>query len=449
MTGHAGAGTSVFLRRQAWDAATNHDKPVIHIDGASILRVDLIEEVIDLIHERLFVIVDDAPRQAKELREAFAYFRTARRPISFLLGGRTNEWNNYCDDINGFIDNFLDLDDLAMREIVTLIEKLEEHGCLGVLVNYSFEERKKIFADASKSNRQLLVALHQATEGKGLEEIAQDEYVAINPIAARRLYSEICTLNKFNAPVRAGLISRLSGINFHDFKEKFSLPLERVVLVEEHARYADYTYRARHSQIAAWVFERAFDRAEAKVTQLIRIIGCLNTDYVTDEEAILAILRGRDLAKTFDDKALVARLYDAAIEAHIDRSYVFHQRAVFELNHRGADLNAALNFVSQAISLSGKTRFPLLHTKAMVLRRLALLESNTLQKQHYREEVYQLMLANSDKSRDSRAHVLLVKTMCDALSESQNSLTNDSDVTSLISDIEKQLAEGYQRFSKR
>ena len=58
------------------------------------------------------------------------------------------------------------------------------------------------------ADRQLLVALHEATRGLPFEQIIFDEYEGVVPERARRLYLDICALHQFGAPVRAGTISR-------------------------------------------------------------------------------------------------------------------------------------------------------------------------------------------------------------------------------------------------
>src|SRR5690606_16942177 len=96
------------------------------------------------------------------------------------------------------------------------------------------------------NDRQLLVALHELTSGKPLREIVFSEFRNILPPAAQTLYLDICTLHRLGVVVRAGLISRLSGIRFETFKERFFLPLERVVSVLHDWQSRDFVYKARH-----------------------------------------------------------------------------------------------------------------------------------------------------------------------------------------------------------
>ena len=75
-----------------------------------------------------------------------------------------------------------------------------------------------------------MVALHEATSGKPFEDIIADEYAEVKPELAQLMYLGVCFLNRFDVPVRAGIIARVFGIRFTDFKERFFKPLEQVVI---------------------------------------------------------------------------------------------------------------------------------------------------------------------------------------------------------------------------
>src|SRR3990167_4643971 len=91
------------------------------------------------------------------------------------------------------------------------------------------EERRKFFI--LTADHQLLVALHEATLGKSFDEIILDEYNRIVPDEAKLLYLDVCTLHRFKVGIRAGLLSRVSGITFDYFGRLLILPLEHVVFV--------------------------------------------------------------------------------------------------------------------------------------------------------------------------------------------------------------------------
>ncbi len=76
---------------------------------------------------------------------------------------------------------------------------------MGSIINIEKDDRRQ-HIDLS-TDRQLLVALHEATSGKPFEEIVLDEYRNLVPLEAQILYKDVCTLNRFNVGVLAGILS--------------------------------------------------------------------------------------------------------------------------------------------------------------------------------------------------------------------------------------------------
>ena len=80
-------------------------------------------------------------------------------------------------------------------------------------------------AFAERADRQLLVALHELTQGKPFEEIILAEHQRVHPEQARQLYLDIATMHQFAVKVRAGTFTRVSPVlNFAIIKRVFSSP---------------------------------------------------------------------------------------------------------------------------------------------------------------------------------------------------------------------------------
>ena len=142
----------------------------------------------------------------------------------------------------------------------------------------------------------MLVALHEATQGKPFEDIIADEYAEVQPDLARLMYLGICFLNQFDVPVRAGIVSRLYGVNFTDFEERFFSPLETLVTATYDWRSRDYVYRTRHPHIAELVVRRFVGTAASRFDMALQVINALNVDYDSDRKAFRHLTRGRVLA---------------------------------------------------------------------------------------------------------------------------------------------------------
>lgn len=173
-------------------------------------------------------------------------------PVTFVCAVRTNEWNTAQGALGLSPDEEYSLGNLSLREAQALCELLGAHKCLGELEHLSQEEQVKRLVEVH--DRQLLVSLHEATAGKGLRAIIRDEYTHLLPAQAQILYLDICSLHRLGVPVRAGLVSRLTGIRFEDFQSRFLKPLERVVAVQSDWHSRDFVYKARHRDIAQILF---------------------------------------------------------------------------------------------------------------------------------------------------------------------------------------------------
>lgn len=73
------------------------------------------------------------------------------------------------------------------------------------------------------------------------------EHQKVHPEQARQLYLDIATMHQFGVNIRAGTISRISGIDFEDYQRDFFHPLENIVRIQTDINSGDYVYRTRHA----------------------------------------------------------------------------------------------------------------------------------------------------------------------------------------------------------
>lgn len=368
--GHAGAGKSVTLRRIAWELSGPNINALCFFCDTSLKGVrDILDELYEISGERIYIAVDNGMFDANALNECYVAAKKKQIPVTFVVAVRSNEWNSSNGTMKLIPAEEYTLGDLSPDEADMLCSLLEEHGCLGELAHLSHMQRVETLM--SNHERQLLVALHEATSGADLRKILRDEYRNISPLEAQILYLDICSLHRLNVPVRAGLVSRMSGTNFIQFEERFFSPLEKVVTSYSDWRSKDFAYKTRHTEIAQIVFDEAFPTPVEKANQLVRILAALNSDYSSDAEAASKILKGRVIADDFADRSLAERIFESADQAGLDQGFVFQQRALFELKHPGGSAIRALKFIDQALDSPRGQNSSIHHTKAVVLRDLA------------------------------------------------------------------------------
>ena len=456
LKGHAGSGKSIALRRTAWNAAVQHEAFVFWLKRGGRLNIDHLRHLYTLTEERIYLFVEDALQELASIRALATVAIRESIPLTLVLGARTNEWNTVDDVHELVITDEFELSDLSDREITQLLSTLEENRCLGHLDSLDSEERQNHFRLSAQ--RQLLVALHEATSGKPFEQIVLDEYMNLVPAEAQALYLDVATFHRFRVPLRAGLVSRVSGINLEYFREKLFRPLEHVVKVSYDVRSRDYAYETRHPVIADLVCRQALTNPDDRAGQIIRLVRLMNVDYQSDQVAFENLIRGRDLADLFDDRVFVDRIFMAADEAAASASHVAHQRAVFELQHPSGNVHYALDAlrVAEAHVETSRGRASIRHTRASALRRLAQGLPNLAQRDPVRAEAKEI-LGRLIRGRRASPHPYstLTHILLDDLKERLGMLeeADPADIElrhrqigSLVRETERVIHNGLQQF---
>ena len=452
LKGYAGSGKSVCLKRVAWDAASEYDKLVFYLKDDSFLDIDVILELYTLTKKRLFIFIDDIVPVLKDVNSLIRILNKEQVEITIIFGSRSNEWNIIGEDVASSVDQEFELNDLSHKEINELLKKLEEYKSLGHLEFIKEEERFEAFRQVAK--KQLLVALHEVTSGKPFEEIVYNEYLNILPEVARILYLDICTLNRLNVAVRAGLISRISEINFDYFKVKLLAPLEHVVIAKTDPKIRDFVYKTRHPLIAEMVFKEALNDPEKRADQLVRMIRYLNVSYQADERAFLDLIKGKTIAEMFADRRLGDQLFKAAHEVGDMSSYVEHQKAIFELNHPAGSLVSALEALRKAEESSRHPSKALKHTHAVILRRKANEATSSLEKDKFRAEAKQILSSQFSGANNAHSHHTYGQILIDELRDKIAELNGGTDalqnraILENIEKIEEVIFRGLQRFDE-
>ena len=381
LKGPGGNGKTVSLKRIAWETGVTFDQLAIYVDSPAGIQIEALAEIHRLTAKRIFLFVDRLALVRIQIRELLYAARARKLPITVIGTERYNEWNIYCEQLEPLVQQEFAVRYLSEREITALLELLERHGSLGVLHDQTPKARTEAFTKGAE--RQLLVALHEATLGVPFEEIVVDEYRRIEPASARGLYLDICALHQFGAPVRAGLISRASGVGFERFEREFLAPLDNVIHMTRDRHSMDVYYSCRHQHVAEMVFNRVLPSPEDRFDHLVGILGAINVDYSSDRETFSRLTRGRRIAEMFPGPELGRLFYDHVQDAVPNNAFVLHQRAVFEVQHRGGSLILADEAAKQAYELNSKS-FGIQDTQAEISRRLANVSDDPLQKRALR-----------------------------------------------------------------
>ena len=444
---HAGAGKSVLLRRIAWDASRDYGLLCLFLRPHGIINSAAIQELINLCQERIYLFVDDAADRVRELLALASGIGPEGKKLTVILAERINEWNVSGAELSPFVSSIYELKYLSLKEIDGLLTLLEKHRALGTLEHMGPDARRSAFAE--RAGRQLLVALHEATLGKRFEDIIEDEFANISPLEAQRIYLSICVLNRLEVPVRAGVIARIHGVPFEDFKQRLFKPLEHVVETKFDPIVRDYMYCARHPHIADIVFERVLRVQEERFDAYIRCLSELNIDYSSDRRAFRQMIRGRTVIELFPNHELACRVYELAMSRVGEDAYLLHQMGLYEMHRPNGNLQESANLLSRASTLAPWDS-SIKHSIAEHRLRSAEDARTTLEADKLLKEAAEISMSlKSSRSNNEFAHHTLVKIGLRKLKdllERTEEMQSEAEVEQLVKEIERNLSDGLQRF---
>ncbi|MDD5766276.1 MAG: SIR2 family protein [Candidatus Marinimicrobia bacterium] len=442
---HAGAGKTVLLQRIAWNASKDYDRLCLFLNKRGTINSAAIKELIELVGERVFLFIDDLADRVKEVATLFQSIGEAGQILTVIGAERINEWNVACDELTPLVTESYELNYLSEKEIDGLLDLLKLHGSLGVLKNASKDQQHAAFIETA--GRQLLVALHEATLGKTFEEIIEDEFKKIVPLEAQQVYLTICVLNRYNYPVRAGIISRIHGIPFDDFKRRLFAPLEQVVHVDYNKYLRDYDYKTRHPYIAEMVCERVLQDDELKYDQYIKILKALDIDYSSDRIQYKELVKAKNLLSTFRNPELINNIYEVAYEEIKNDLFLYHQMAIYEMNRPNGNLTRCKELLDKAEKMAPFDK-TIQHSKSEYYLKMAEHARTDLEYDKLLSQATAIAskLTNIHNEKPYSYHTI-VKSGILRLSHSLKSNQSIGPTLEIIiRDIEKNLREGLQRY---
>ena len=351
-----------------------------------------------------------------------------------------------CEGIDGFVSDEYRLGYLNHQEIRKLVTLLRDNDAIGSnLRNRSFENQVKEFEE--RAGRQLLVALHEATMGRPFEDILLDEFKHVHPQRAQSLYLTVCLLNRLDVPVRAGLVARVHGIAFTEFREELFDPLEHVVETQMDRATRDYMYVARHPEVAQIVFERVLTEATDKYHEYIRVLKHLNISFSSDRTAFRQLIRARALHELFPRYEDVRAIFEVAEDSAGREAFVYQQMANYERIRPNGNYLRAYELLQTARKLDSRDS-SITHSLAVLARTQALNTNRPLERLKYRNEARSLLAPLLEASQpNSYARHTAVELAIDDLEDLLRDVdSTDEDIRDSIRRVERNIERGQQQF---
>ncbi|MBN1787045.1 MAG: SIR2 family protein [Sedimentisphaerales bacterium] len=274
--GPAGSGKSTTLMRVAYTIATNGEI-VYYAKGTE--RIDL-SPIFELCkhhpNKRLFLFIDNFRRQLGPINDAKDDFRKTKN-LTIILCERTNTYYSRSYTVADLNPDENRMPDLCKDDVEKIIKKLEKHHFLGALRQKNHTEQVSAFMN--RASKQLLVAMKEATSGKGFGLILQSEFSDL-PEKAQLIYLICCIAVDKGAP---GVYRRhlLACIDEGDFKKtQLIKEILRGIIVP--ANEDASLVKPRHRLIAHWISSEIAN-IEIKYAAITKYLLQISSDIIPNE----------------------------------------------------------------------------------------------------------------------------------------------------------------------
>ncbi|MCO5216698.1 MAG: hypothetical protein M9953_02915 [Thermomicrobiales bacterium] len=376
----AGSGKTTLLRRVAASLSLEWDQVVLALKPFGEIDLLSVERLAGVTGRRVFVIVDDAANYSREITEVAKAANRAKSRVTLLLAERTNEWREATYDFDVLVDREYELAPLSYKEIGRILDELEKHDALGMLSGW--DRADQVAAFTQRADKQLLVALKEATAGKRFDDIITDEYENIPTSEGQRAYLLVASLHRFGIYTRAGLLHRCLDIPISRLGDLVLEPTEKIIVSRTPLNGEDAYYATRHPLIAEILVDRKLVSDRRRLDFYSDIIQHLDLGYSSDADAFRRLTRtnNRKILRDFESSSDRRDLMKQMITRSPEDPITLQHAAMMELDQN--DLGAAASYLDGALRLAPQNA-AILDTKGRWYIRMAQQTSNVLLKEEY------------------------------------------------------------------
>ena len=353
-TGTAGDGkTSIAMRMAA--QMTNEGKTVGWIDRGSDIAPHKIFSLVEKSEDLEYLFIDTPDMYGPSVSQTISELALKSRLKSIFLVVRSNKIDRLVK--SPLFDESIPFEEfstyrLTDNEINKILDLLEDKNLMGGLKGKSRKDQVAVFKD--KSDRQLIVAMIEATSGKKFTEKICEEFEDLEGVS-KQVYCLVAVATFRNHY----LLREEILLGMREDKNNNTLNIiERLVrrgLLVESARKG---LKVRHRVIAEKVSDRLALQKHLMLCYIcLAYIAAIKSAEPTSEQKrmkrLLKTLINHDFLFKISSEAVEAQGLYESIENFLKNDYHFWlQRGCFELEN--GLLNLARNYLSQAQSLNSE-----------------------------------------------------------------------------------------------
>lgn len=252
LIGPAGSGKATLVKQICHHFCLIEEWGVYFIEGAPD---KLLETLIAIeqasAHSKLIVGIDSIEFLTEQLTTALSSKKLTKTIL--IASERESTWNRRArHSLQDLYQSPIFVREFTTKDAKKILLKLEQYGSWTRLARMSEAERTKELVNRSK--KQLLIALLEATLGRGFERIIEEEYSAIKSEEEKMLLAIVAVITDRRSLAPISLIDRAL--------EKASILSGATVIFSGLAgiiHHQGSTMFARHPVYAKFLIERAFD----------------------------------------------------------------------------------------------------------------------------------------------------------------------------------------------
>lgn len=392
LLGSAGCGKSTLLRRAAIQLARSGYSCFL-TNSEELSRFGDISRALNHIGKKCVLFFDNAEAILAALPRLLEEFVKVDFPPVCVVASRINEFERIAPrlpkevEVNEFL-----VPNLSRNEIRGVLEVLEKANLLGQLKGMSLTDRVREFE--SKANKQLLVAMREATSGRGFNDIIESEFRSLTPEETQSLY--LCVALATEAGYRLTL-QEFVGCSRLSPAESLSILSRNLRDIVLRTGGNDDLLMLRHRKIAEHMVNRAVPRAKLQDAYL-RLLDVLASEIGGKPRRsrtfslFKALIHHHTLFRRFDEDIAQARaIYDSMLTKFSDNAQFLLQYGSLEME--AGNLEVAQNYLNQADSLDLGNPF-IANAKGQLFLKQAIKASNKSTAIELRDEGSKILMLN-------------------------------------------------------
>lgn len=356
LLGSAGSGKSTLLRRIAIQLAQAGHTCFL-TNSEELSKSDEIARALEHIGKRSVLFFDNAETIIGYLPRLLSALGTVELPPICVVACRTNDYDRMSPRIPDEVNcQEFHIPHLVRSEIRGLLEVMERENVLGQLKGMTPAQR--INEIEGKANKQLLVAMREATSGRGFDEIIEDEFNGLTPAETQALY--LCVALATEAGYRL-TIQQFVGCSTAPPAECLSYLNRNLRDIVLRTGVNDDLLMLRHRRIAEYVVNRSVARQHLKEAYQ-RLLGVLSSE-IGDRprrsrvfSLYRSLIHHHTVFRRFGENFADARaLYDSLLSKFSRNAQFLLQYGSLEME--AGELDMAENYIDQAESLDPDNAF--------------------------------------------------------------------------------------------